>query len=203
MVSDDFGKTWRRSDGSPIDGPASAETIDVLESGGVDYNRVLRAGAMAVDPSGKPYVIYSVTEKGRSRAFVATPQGDGGWRRSDLTKHLPEDWKDWGLTTSGGLTFNRKGDMFAAATLQNAAQGEETWGHSANEVAQFTSTDHGKTFSFQLISEPDAKTSHWLPNIERATGHNTAPDRPGVIFTAGPPGDGLKDILSNGVYWVG
>jgi hypothetical protein len=203
MASDDFGKTWRRSDGSLIEGSATAETIDVLESGGVDRGRILRAGAMAVDGAGTPHIVYSVTEGGRSTTIRATPRGDGRWRRLDLTKHLPKQWRDWDLTMAGGVTFNDQGHMMVTATLQNAAPEEDTWGHRTNEVVELTSTDGGGTFSFRLVSEPDGQTSHWLPNVEKSTGHNAAPGRPGVIFTAGPPGEKNTDILSNRVYWFG
>jgi hypothetical protein len=158
---------------------------------------------MAVDAAGQPHVVYSVTEKGQGRTIVATPRGDGGWRRLDLAKHLPEAWKEWRLIMEGGMTFNRQGEMIVAGTLQNAPPGEETWGHRTSEVVQLASEDRGRTFSFRFVSEPDEQTAHWLPNIERATGHNAAPDRPGVIYTAGPPGKGNEDILSNRVYWVG
>jgi hypothetical protein len=104
----------------------------------------------------------------------------------------------------GGVVVNRHGHMTVAATLQKSGlEEDDSWGHSTSEVAQLTSTDGGGSFSFQLVSEPDEKTAHWLPSIERPTGHNGLPDRPGSLYTAGPPGKGLKDILSNGVYWVG
>ena len=43
---------------------------------------------------------------------------------------------------------------------------------------------------------------HWLPNLERPTGHNRV-DVPGVMYTAGVTGEGCHDILSNAVYWMG
>ena len=66
-----------------------------------------------------------------------------------------------------------------------------------------TSADRGETFSFELISQPDRTVSHWLPNIEKPTGHHEVPFRPGIIYTAGSPGEKNTDILSNGVRWFG
>lgn len=201
MVSHDSGHSWQRSDGSPIKTPATAEDLDVLARGGVDHERILRAGAMAVDRSGKPHVVFSVRESGQERAMLAVPDSAGQWHRTDLSKTLSEQWKSWDLGFAGGVTFVPGGKMAIAATIQKAKAGEETWGHGSNEVVQFISTDGGKTFSFELVSKPDASVSHWLPNIERATGHNTVPDRPSIIYTAGSAGKKNTDLLSNGVYW--
>jgi len=203
MVSDDFGATWRRSDGSRIELPATAQTIDVIASGGVDRGRVLRAGAIAVDAQGTPHVIYTATENGRSETFVAAPQGDGRWRRRSVSQSLPEQWKDWNLMMPGGMTLNPRGELIVAATVQQARAEEDTWGHRTNEVVRLVSADRGETFSFELVSPPDRTVSHWLPNIEKPTGHNAIPVRPGIIYTAGPPGEKNTDILSNGVYWFG
>ena len=201
MVSHDLGRSWQRSDGSPIELPSTAEDLEVLASGGVDHERTLRAGGMAVDSSGKPHLVYSVRESGQERATLALLEAGGQWQRTDLSKVLPEQWKSWDLGIAGGVTFDPADKMSIVATLQKAKTGEETWGHGSNEVVRFTSTDGGETFSFGFVSEPDANVSHWLPNIERATGHNTVPERPGIIYTAGPAGGKNTELLSNGVYW--
>jgi hypothetical protein len=138
MVSDDFGKTWHRSDGSLVPMPTTAETIEVLDSGGVDSGRILRAGAMAVDAEGAAHVVYSFDEDAGGDTVLAASQGDGRWQRRRLAPYLP-----------------------------------------------------------------DPSVAHWLPNIEKPTGHNRLPERPGIIYTAGPPGQKNTDILCNGVYWFG
>jgi hypothetical protein len=103
----------------------------------------------------------------------------------------------------GGLTFNSRGEMTVTGTIQQVGKGEEGWGHASSEVVLLTSADRGETFAFELASQPDPKTAHWLPNIERPTGHNAVPGRPGLIYTAGPPGEKNTDILSNNVFWLG
>ncbi len=60
----------------------------------------------------------------------------------------------------------------------------------------------GGRFTAKLLSKPDTAEAHWLPNPERLTGHNRV-DVPGVIYTAGPAGEGCDDILSNKVWWIG
>ena len=54
---------------------------------------------------------------------------------------------------------------------------------------------------FKAISKFDPKTSHWLPNIERSTGHNTVPSLPSVLFTGGAAGKANTDLLKNRVYF--
>lgn len=203
MASDDFGRSWRRSDGARIDSPATAETIEVLASGGVDAASNLRAGAMAVDAQGTPHVIYSISKEGHSQSIIAVPGGNGPWRRRELSPFLTEPWQDWQLAMPGGLCITPRGDAVVAATIQRAKSGEDTWGHRSSEVVGLTSSDGGEHFSCRLVSQPDEAASHWLPNIEKPTGHNVVPDQPGVIYTAGPPGEKNTDILSNDVWWCG
>lgn len=203
MLSDDLGATWRRPDGGATGEPGTAETVDVLASGGVDADRILRAGSLAVDAQGRPHLIYSVREAGRSETTLAVLEGDGRWRRRGLAAYLPPRFKDWELTMPGGVTFNRAGELLVTATLMRVGAGEETWGHPTSEVVRLASADGGATFSFELISPPDRAVTHWLPNVEKPTGHNRVPGRPGILYTAGPPGGKNTEILSNRVYWLG
>ncbi len=71
LVSPDCGKSWTRSDGRAVTLPATAESAEVLAAGGVDTQRILRAGAMAVDPQGRPHVVYHV-EEGQRREIILT-----------------------------------------------------------------------------------------------------------------------------------
>ncbi|MBC8874342.1 MAG: BNR-4 repeat-containing protein [Planctomycetes bacterium] len=55
LKSPDSGKTWQRHDGSPVDLPATAETVTVVEhllKGG------LCCGSIGVDPTGTPHLAY-------------------------------------------------------------------------------------------------------------------------------------------------
>ncbi|MHC4181069.1 MAG: BNR-4 repeat-containing protein, partial [Planctomycetota bacterium] len=118
MVSRDFGRTWQRSDGSRIETPATAEEVEVLARGGVDRQRILRAGAMSVDSSGAAHLLYSVQENAQGRALLAVGKSQGGWRRVHLNRHLSPPWSSWELTMPGGVTFNRRGEMILCAMLQ-------------------------------------------------------------------------------------
>jgi hypothetical protein len=201
LVSRDAGRSWQRSDGSTVTLPVTAETADVLASGGVDAQRELRAGGMSVDSQGRPHLVYSVQEQGKVQLLVARPQGDGNWQRWDLTKFVPDRWRTWKVIAPAGITFNARGEMIVTAQMQKPQEGTSSWGNPTNEVVAFHSRDR-ETFSFAVISEPDVGCSHWLPNVERATGHHVVPEFPGVIYTAGGPGEKNTDILSNKVYFV-
>jgi hypothetical protein len=202
LVSPDAGKTWRRSDGKPVELPATAESVDVLAEGGVDQKRSLRAGAVTVDPEGCAHVVYTMDEDGTGRTYLASPNGDRTWKRTCLNAFLPEEWSSWSLVMPGGITFSERGEMFVVAMIQKRREDESSWGHPSNEVVQFRSTDAGKTFSFSLVSRLDSNASQWLPNIERATGHHPVPPNPGVLYTAGIPGEKNTQLLSNRVFFA-
>lgn len=200
MKSDDLGRTWRRSDDSKITGPITVDNIEVLEKGGEDFERGLRAGCLAVSPAGLPHLLYSVVAKPRGQSWLATPDGSGQWNRIRLNDHLPTEWKAFNLIMAGGLAFDQAGRLHGAAQLQTGEQNEKRWGDPSNEVVAFT-VDHDDRIEFRAISEFDAGTTHWLPSIERPTGHNQVAPRPSCLFTAGPAGSKNTDLLSNRVYF--
>jgi len=202
LVSRDSGRHWQRSDGRNVPLPATSESADLLAGGGVDRQRILRAGAMAVDRAGRPHVLYSIEEEARARLLIAWPGKGGTWRRIDLTGHVPDRWSAWRPIAPGGITFGGRGRMVIVAMLQRRGAEEAGWGHSSSEVVAFSSDDHGKTFTFRVVSRPDRTVAHWLPNIERPTGHHQVPPDPGILYTAGPPGEGNADLLSNKVFFT-
>ena len=202
LVSPDAGRTWTRSDGTPVSLPATPDSAEVLARGGVDHNRLLRAGALSVDPGGRPCVVYSNEEGGRSRLILARPNGDGSWDRTDLSQFLPVDLQGRLLLAPAGVTFTSGGEMVVSAQIEPPVDGASTWGGPGNEVVAFRSRDGGRSFTFSPISRPDGRRAHWLPNIERATGHNQVPEEPGLLYTGGGPGAKNTDLLSNHVFFV-
>ncbi len=204
MRSEDFGKTWRRSDGSKIRTPASVDDIEVLARGGVDKERGLRVGCLAVAPgNGMPHLIYSVTEGGTGRTFIATPDGKGAWERVDLSAQLPGELRGNDLIMAGGLGFDGAGRLHGAAQIQKAKEGESTWGNPSNEALRFERDDRTGKFRFAFASAADPGVSNWLPNLERATGFNRIVERPGIIYTSGGPGSKNTELMSNEVWWAG
>ena len=176
MRSHDFGKTWSRTDGTPLETPVTAEGIETLVTGGLDQNRVLDVGAMAVDEQGRPHVAYSVRESARAETTLAVHR-DGQWHRTALSTFLPAEFKQWGLAVGSGVVLIGK-EIIVTAHLQKAADAMEAWGHPSNEVVQLVSEDRGQTFRFRPVSPPDATSSHWLCNLERSSGHNSKTGKP-------------------------
>ncbi len=203
LTSPDAGETWQQSDGTAVELPVTAESADVLAAGGVDKQRSLRAGAMAVDRQGRAHVVYAVEENDLGRVIVARPNGDGRWDRIDLRPFLPSEWSEWSVVMPGGITFNQQGEMFVAAMIQNRRGEGSSWGHPSNEVVQFRSADGGKTFSFGLVSCVDETVSQWLPNVERPTGWNHVRGGPGVLYTSGSPGEKNTQLVANSVNFAG
>ena len=201
LFSPDAGQSWRRRDGVEVSLPATADSVEVLASGGVQHARILRAGALAVDRHGLPHVVYGVQEDGRARLLIALPHGPGTWQRRDLTPFLPDPWSSWNLVAPAGVTFSASGEMIVASQIQQTRAGESGWGHPTNEVVAFRSPDGDPDFAFAMVSRPDRERSRWLPNIERATGHHFVGEAPCVIYTDGQPGSRNTEILSNNVVF--
>jgi len=52
-----------------------------------------------------------------------------------------------------------------------------------------------------LLDAPDPAALRWLPSLERPTGFNEIPERPGIIYTDGGAGFTCDDVLANKVLW--
>lgn len=202
LVSRDFGKTWTHGDGRGVTLPATAESAEVIAQGGVDAQRMLRAGATAVDSQGRPHVVYSVEEHKQGETVIARLDDGGNWHRIDLRAFVPDRWSSWRLIMPGGVTFDDRGAMVVAAMLQRPEPGASTWGNPTNEVVAFRRDDEGRPFSFALLGRVDAGVSHWLPNIERPAGQHRIPAEPDLVYTAGTPGKTNRDLLLNQVFFL-
>ena len=88
LFSPDAGRTWQRSDGTPVCLPVTAETFDVIASGGLDYGSALEAGALAVAPDGTPWLVHSEWSDDEGTNTLCTPAGDGSWRRIVLNERV-------------------------------------------------------------------------------------------------------------------
>ncbi len=201
LRSPDSGKTWQRHDGTGVGLPATAKTVTVVAHASEQGGAELRCGSIAVDAAGTPHLLHSTGSGSSAAAWIASPDESGGWRRLAVAAELPDELSGCRLTMPGGLTIRRDGRMFAALQAIRAQPTDDTWGHSTCEIASLESGDGGRSFTVRLLSELDPDCAHWLPSLERPTGHHRV-NAPGVIYTAGPPGDDNRQILSNEVYWV-
>ena len=132
---------------------------------------------------------------------LCTPAGDGSWRRIVLNERVElAPGRCFGLAPS--VVFDAAGRLVGVATTEQVSDGEAPWGHPASEVVRFVSADGGSTFAMEQVSTTDPRTAHWFPHLERPLGIVPPPAAPGIIYTAGPAGASLTDILSNRVMWV-
>lgn len=202
LVSPDAGETWRRLDGTVVALPATADSVDVLLQGGDATGRTLYAGAMAVNRAGVPHLLHSVREHGQARSYLATPAPGGGWNRRDLHEFLPPAWRDHDLIMIGSVTFSASGRATVVATLVKPGPGESDWSHPSSRLVRFWSDDGTRTFQSEVLAAATKPGPHWLPNLERPTGHHAIPDEPGIIYMAGDGGAGLHERdLRNEVWW--
>jgi BNR repeat-containing family member len=82
--SDDGGRTWETSTGTPLRLPithATAETvIDTLPAG----TGLLNAGGLTVDARGQPHGVVTFSGRGGEKTFEHIWLDDGGWHREQL-----------------------------------------------------------------------------------------------------------------------
>lgn len=203
MRSEDHGATWRDAAGRRIQLPATAGSIDVIDAEPASPGAGLRAGSVAVDGEGKPYVLYSNYSSAPPSAWLAWPSRDGLWRRRDLGAYIPEAYEGWGLITPGAIAMADDGAVYIAASLVDSRSeaADTLWGRTATEVLVLSSRDGGESFTARVASSASAKSPRWLPSLERPTGHNRV-GTPGLMYTAGGPGATNAEIVANDVYWV-
>jgi len=206
LRSRDFGRTWERADGGRVELPGTSKTISIIPSDRTKQEGGFRCGSIAVDAAGTPHVLYSESARQPSEAWIATPDKSGQWRKRPLLADVTRTLPDWCVSMTGGMTFGAGGWIFVVLEAVPFKPGTDTrpagWGDTRKEIVWLESTDGGKHFTATMASTPDPTCTHWLPSLERPTGHNRV-SVPGLIYTAGGPGKKNTDILSNGVWWVG
>ena len=200
LRSPDSGNTWERADGTPVSLPATRETVTLIDT----EHRDLRFGSVAVDRESSPYILYSTCPSFAipSQAWIVWLDEAGRWCRRSLSDELPKEWKGWSLAMDGALHIASDDQIFTVLALMKPETVDEgNWGHKSAEIVGLRAPDICGNFSVDLLSKPDMTTPHWLPTLERPTGHNHV-DIPGVMYTVGVTGEGCHDILSNEVYWT-
>lgn len=208
MVSGDAGVTWAKSDGTLVSLPATADNMDVIASDVSGLHPSFASGPVGVDAQGNPHVLYSAAIGKTTRLYLATPVVGLGWTRRDLSAYLPEEIRGWNVTLGmgGALTFSETGRATIVAVAVNVPIEERTplkeWGHPSCEIVRLWSDDGLRTFQSEILAPKNTEQTHWLPNLEHPTGHNRVPKEPGIIYTVGGAGAGLKDLdLNNQVWW--
>ena len=114
MRSIDFGRTWQRADGTPIELPATSKTMDVLAWDESLYPKpgIRNLGALVVDSTGKPYVVYlRYNMEPPGQAFLVTPDERGEWQHLPLQEAVEEHWPGYAVVDCrSGMTIT-EGDV--------------------------------------------------------------------------------------------
>ncbi len=204
MKSMDGGDTWTKLDGTAIDLPATADTINIIEQARGGEGVGFRAGNIAIGPNRMPYIVCASYDALPMESWLATPDANNQWQRRYFRDALPSKFADWGVSTPGGLTFSENGKLYVVLQLTQPDDLKDTtiWGHPSNEIVLFESSDAGNSFTSRVLTTPNATRPRWLPSIERSTGHNRVQTAPALMYTDGGRGENNREILANDVYWV-
>jgi hypothetical protein len=170
ITSPDGGVTWTRIDGTPLELPATLDTVGPIVTCDSREGRIADSGSMAVSPGGVPHVVYSVRVQESAQAYLATPLEGGGWRHLRLNTFLPEDLRHHAMILQGGVVFAADGAPWVVSTVQKPGYGEETWGHPSTGLVVLRSGDGGRTFVGRRLTVPGGRAPAWLPSLEKPGG---------------------------------
>lgn len=207
MVSYDAGRTWRTSGGEVLDLPVTADTIEVIASGGVDRGRILQAGSISVGADGTPYIPYSIQENNTGTCVLARNRHGRRWEQITLNRYLPTELDAWQVCYADGAFVDSAGQLTVVATIQSVRADERgrtnlvAWGHPTNEIVRFLAPNWASPFTCDLVSGLDSSIPQWLANVERSTGFNRV-EKPNLLYTAGMPGSTNSELLTTRVYYV-
>jgi hypothetical protein len=224
MRSDDFGRTWTKADGTPIELPATTDTIDLIDEGTRDHDATdrpkpgIRHCGLAVDSSNRPYVVYVRHTPDPGHIFLVTPDDAGGWGHRPLQEAIEQRWP--GLAAlECNVSMTRDDVMCLLLTLAPLKHPNANWspgiyGRPAfwlgdypniHRVVWLETRDGGRTFASRPIIDHDPDRGTLLPTMEQPTGFNgVAPGKlPPMLYFEGlsryrEPGE----IIQNEVYYV-
>lgn len=209
MKSPDAGQTWQTAEGKQLTLPATPDTVTCIARDTSKKPPALRGGAIALDAGGNAFILHSTYATTPGRAFLTRLSPEGRQETITLNSFLPPSLNAWSLGMPGGITITQSGGLAMVLTLQkhDPAVKNSFWGHPTSEVITFSAKYAAPrllktTFRKNLLIRPDPAIPHWLPNLERPTGHNHV-DSPGILFTAGTRGDNNRQIVANKVFWSG
>lgn len=224
MRSDDFGKTWTKADGSPIQLPATTDTIDLIEEGIRDARATNKPKAgiqhcgIAVDSTNRPFIVYVRHTPQPGRIFLVTPDDQGGWKHLPLQKVIEKHWPGLG-SIHCSVSMTRDDVLCLALTLAplkhpQANWNPGIWGRPAfwlrdhpniKRIVWLQSSDGGRTFTTRNIIPHDPKIGTLLPTLEKPTGFNGVAKGkyPPLLYFSGLSRYRKKgEIIQNDVYYL-
>ncbi len=176
----DFGKTWQDMRGRKVDTPQLLNPRIAVPHMGPEeapYN-----GGVGVAPDGAVWALVYPTLGGAFRPLLNRWDGKR-WESIDLSPFLPPERGFY----RGFLCIDSAGriHILGAAVLRSAvAPGQNTFGNTTSQIYHLWSTDHGRTFACQPLSDGDPDIPSWLPSISQP-GLFHPVDHPVLLFTKG------------------
>ena len=219
MQSLDGGRSWQRADGTPVQIPARAEDMDLLEihhndGSGDPAPVVLSHGCIGVDSRNVPHIFYVSHLRRAGEMILATPDANGAWHKRIVNP-----------TTTGFPTHRPRGEcrgcfvvtgddrMHLVLTLYPINDHGWTDGKPIKDaqfnddqvrVVKLTSMDFGATWSVQQLGPPREGGGIRELNLERSSVHHPIEGRdPYCIFFAGlsrHPKD--QKVINTRVYFA-
>ena len=177
MRSTDFGKSWERADGTPIEIPATSETMDVLAAGESSYPKpgIRNPGAITVDSAGRPFVLYmryNMPQPGQ--VFLVTPNERGRWRHLPIQAAIDENWPGTAvIDCRAGFSITDDDVLCMALTIiprdhPVAEEEQATWGKPYSYAAsQYSTNAENARFSLESanvwsMENPKSREIAWL-----------------------------------------
>lgn len=217
MVSDDLGKTWTKSDGTPIGEKPTTDKLDIIaefeEPQAKSPPVSLRNGGMVVDEKGQPIIYFAQRTPTAWLARLVTPsaQEKSKWRDLPLDQAYRKAWPNSQPSGArGSLSMTADGAMHVLFMINpdkdddDRPDGDEEKFAGNYGVGMLSSPDGGQSFSARTLLPYDRARRVNLSNIERQTGHNDLQTRlPSVLWMDGmqrypKPGE----VINTKVFWM-
>jgi len=215
MYSDDLGRTWKRSDGSAIEGRPFPKNMDTIALNNRQREQdmprpVLRIAGMVVDSRGRPFVLYTQHEPDPGRAHLATPDGKGEWTQLPLHEALAKHCPGYGALGARGAFAITADDVMQmllpiAPLADFGVPGAPKIVPARVRHRWIETRDGGATFLFRQPIPDDPTVSNQVPTLERPTGQNVIlPGRAaGLMYFVGLQRYRKKgELIQNRLYYV-
>lgn len=191
LRSEDFGKTWTKTDGTPVKVPATTETIDLIDEGiraakATDKPKPgIRHCGIVVDSKNRPFVTYVRHTPNPGHLFLATPNAKSGWEQLPIQKTVAKHWPGQAAINCS-VSITSDDVMCFVITLAPLKHPNANWNPgifgrpafwlrehpNVQRIVWLESRDGGHTFKSREIIPHDPKLGTLLPTLEKPTGFN-------------------------------